>query len=407
MAVRTWSLSTTFGALRNRDFRWLWLGRLASSATFQMSSVAQGWLVYHLTGSAFALGWVSAGWSISTLLLSPYGGVITDRLEKRTLLLWARIGMTLNSLIIALLISTNMIQIWHLAVSSLCTGVLFSFLMPAQQSIISDLVDKETLLNAVSLNSLGMGLMGIFCASLAGWLIESTGPAAVYYVMAALYMLAIYTIIKLPETGSDDGTPDSVWSDLAEGARYLWDNPVLLTLLGMGLIRVLFAMPYRTLLPAFARDNLGFDPAGLGVLMSAPGLGALASSLLICSLGDIGHKGKSLLIAGGFLGLSTSLFVSTGFLPIVFGFIFLVGFFNNICMVMTNTLLQSDCDKGYLGRAMSVYMMLWGLTPLGTLPAGAIADHVGVPPVVIVQGVLVTLLFVAVAIFKPEIRKLD
>ncbi|MEA3407702.1 MAG: MFS transporter [Chloroflexota bacterium] len=407
MAVRVWSLSTTFDALRNRDFRWLWLGRLASSATFQMSSVAQGWLVYQLTGSAFALGWVSAGWSISTLLLSPYGGVITDRLEKRTLLLWTRIGMALNSVIIGLLISTDLIRIWHLAASSLFTGMLFAFLMPAQQSIISDLVDRETLLNAISLNSLGMGLMGIFCASLAGWLIEIGGPAVVYYVMAAFYMLAIYTIIKLPETGSDGGTSASVWSDLAEGGRYLWANPLLLTLLGMGLIRVLFAMPYRTLLPAFAEDNLGFDSAGLGVLMSAPGLGALVSSLLICSLGDVRYKGKSLLIAGGLLGLSISLFVSTDLLPVVFCFIFLLGFFNNVCMVMTNTLIQARCETGYLGRVMSVYMMLWGLTPLGTLPAGAIADYVGVPPVVIVQGVIVTLLFAAVAFLKPVIWRLD
>ncbi len=407
MVARSRSLGTTFDALKNRGFRWLWLQRLASSATFHMGSVVQGWLVYHLTGSAFALGWVGAGWSISTLLISPYGGVISDRLEKRTVLFWTRVGMALNSAIIGLLISTDLIRIWHLAVSSLFIGVFFSFLMPAQQAIISDLVDRETLLNAISLNALGTGLVGIFCASLAGWLIEVTGPATVYYGMAALYVLAIYTIVKLPDTGSSTDTQASVRGDLVEGVRYLRRNPLLLVLLGMGLIRVLFGRPYNTLLPAFARDNLGFDPAGLGILMSSPNLGALVSALLICVLGNIGYKGKLLLAAGGLLGLSLSLFVSTTLLPVVFVFLFLVGFFDNICRVVSSTLLQAQSDKDYLGRVMSISMMEWGLTPLGTLPAGAIADYVGVPPVIIVEGVIVTLLFAAAAFFKPQIRRLD
>ncbi|MFP3896682.1 MAG: MFS transporter [Anaerolineales bacterium] len=407
MAVHSWSLSTTFDALKNRGFRWLWMQRLASSATFHMSSVVQGWLVYQLTGSAFALGWVSAGWSVATLLLSPYGGVISDRLEKRTVLFWARVGMGLNSAIIGLLISFDLIHIWHLAVSSLFTGICFSFLMPAQESIISDLVDRKTLMNAISLNALGTGLVGIFCASLAGWLIKIGGPATVYYGMAALYVLAIYTIIKLPDTSNSADTSSSVWSDLREGIRYLWRNPLLLTLLGMGLIRVLFGRAYSTLLPAFAEDNLGFDPSGLGILMSVPNLGALVSALLICSLGNIRHKGKLFLVAGGLLGLSLSLFVSTPLLPVVFGFIFLVGFFDNICRVVSSTLLQAESDKGYLGRVMSIAMMEWGLTPLGTVPAGAAVDYVGVPPVIIVQGISMILLFAAVAFFQPKIWRLD
>ena len=277
MSVRALRLNGTFDALRNRDFRWLWFGRLASSATFEMGSVAQGWLVYQLTGSAFALGWVSAGWSISTLILSLYGGVITDRVEKRTLLLWTRIAMLTNSLAVGLLISAGLIQVWHLAASSLFTGVLFAFMMPAQQAIISDLVDRRTLLNAVSLNSVGMGLMGIFCASLAGVLIESVGVAGVYYTQALLYLLAIYTIAKLPLTGSANDSSNSVWSDLKDGVHYLRISPALLVLLGLGLVRVLFVMPYRTLMPAFTRDVLGFDATGLGLLMSATGGGALLS----------------------------------------------------------------------------------------------------------------------------------
>lgn len=407
MTVRAVRFGGTFDALRNRDFRWLWFGRLASSATFEMGSVAQGWLVYALTGSAFALGWVGAGGSISTLVLSLYGGVITDRMEKRTLLLWTRVAMLVNSVVVGLLISFGQIQVWHLAASSLFTGVLFAFMMPAQQAIISDLVDQRTLLNAVSLNSVGMGLMGIFCASLAGLLIESVGVAGVYYLQALLYLLAVFTIAKLPLTGPANNSTGSVWADLKDGIRYLRVSPALLVLLGLGLVRVLFVMPYRTLMPAFTRDVLGFDATGLGLLMSATGAGALASSLVLCATGDYRSKGKLLLLGGIIVGAALVLFVSIPVMVSTFLFVAVVGAFNNVVMVMNNTLVQTHSEVAYRGRVLSVYMMSWGLTPLGTIPAGALADRYGVPIVVVVQGVLVAGLFAAAAIIRPEIKHMD
>ena len=407
MAVRALRLSGTFDALRNRDFRWLWFGRLASSATFEMGSVAQGWLVYQLTGSAFALGWVGAGWSVSTLMLSLYGGAITDRVEKRNILFWTRVAMLANSLVIGLLISLDLIQLWHLAVSSLFTGVLFAFMMPAQQAIISDLVDQRTLLNAVSLNSVGMGLMGIFCASLAGLLIETVGVAGVYYAQALLYVLAIYTIVKLPLTGAASNSDGSVWADLKDGIRYLRLSPALLVLLGLGLVRVWFVMPYRTLMPAFSRDVLGFDAAGLGMLMSATGAGALTSSLIMCAVGDCRGKGNILLLGGIVVGAALVLFVSIPVLACTFLFVAVIGAFNNVVMVMNNTLVQTHSEVAYRGRVLSVYMMLWGLTPLGTIPAGALADRFGVPIVVTVQGVLTMALFVAAALVRPEIKQME
>jgi MFS family permease len=407
VTVRALRLSGTFNALRNRDFRWLWFGRLASSATFEMGSVAQGWLVYQLTGSAFALGWVGAGWSISTLVLSLYGGVITDRVEKRTLLLWTRVAMMSNSVAVGLLISAGLIQVWHLAASSLFTGVLFAFMMPAQQAIISDLVDRRSLLNAVSLNSVGMGLMGIFCASLAGVLIESVGVAGVYYSQALLYILAVYTIVKLPRTGSNSGSTDSVWDDLKDGVHYLRISPTLLVLLGLGLVRVLFVMPYRTLMPAFTRDVLGFDATGLGLLMSATGAGALVSSLVVCAAGDFHGKGKLLVLAGVVVGSALVLFVSIPLMAATFLFVALVGASNNVAMVMNNTLIQANSEIAYRGRVLSVYMMMWGLTPLGTIPAGAIADRFGVPIVIAFQGAIVVALFVGAALIRPEIKRMD
>lgn len=407
MAVAARAIRTTFAALENRHFRWLWLGRLASSGTFHLNTVAQGWLVYHITGSAFALGWVGAGWSVATLVLAPYGGVVADRMDKRTLMLWNRAGMGLNALAIGLLISLGAIQVWHVAVSSFFTGIFLAFLMPAQQAIVSDLVERRTLMNAVSLDALGMGLMGVFSASLAGLIIERVGVAGVYYLMAGMYLAALYTIAKLPETPPREGERTTMWADLVAGARYLGGNATLLLILGLGLARVFFVMPYTMLLPAFASDHLGFDAVGLGLLQSSAGVGAMLASLAACTMGDIQHKGWMLLGSGLALGVSLYAFVNVPWVPLVFVFLALVGAFNNLYMVASNTLLLTYSDDAYRGRVLSIGMMEFGLTPVGTIPAGAVADRVGVPWVVGVQGVVVSLAFLAAGMLKPEIRRMD
>jgi len=397
----------TFDSLRNRSYLWLWLGRLAASATFEMGGVAQGWLVYYkLTGSALDLALVGLGSSLMMLVLAPYGGVITERVPKRTVLLWTRAGMALNSLVIGLLVSTEAIQVWHLVVSSFFTGTLFAFMLPAQTTIISDLVDRRTLLNAFSLDALGMGLMGFVGASVSGWLIERLGAAGVYYTMLGFFLLSIYSIGKLPTVRSAYVGSESVWGEMREGWRYLVSSPALVGLLGVSLCRVLFAMPYRTLMPAFAR-SLGFGATGLGLLVSAPTVGALVVSLVLAALGDFRGKGTLMLVSGVLLGAMLILFVTIPWLPLTFFFLALVGAGNSACMVASNTLVQGNCDPQCRARVVSINVMLWGLTPLGTLPAGAIADRTGVPLVVGVQGLIVMLVFIGIARFFPQIRKLN
>ncbi|MGI5915478.1 MAG: MFS transporter [Anaerolineae bacterium] len=396
-----------FTSLHNRDFRWLWWGRLASSATFQMNTVVQGWLVYELTGSALALGLVGAGWSLSTLFLSLYGGVICDRAPKRTILLWSRGGMLLNSLTLGLLVSLKLIQVWHLAAASIFTGVLFAFMMPAQQAIITELVDRDTLLNANSLNSIGMGLMGIFAASLAGLMITIFGPQGVYYFMAALYVMAVYTITKLPELASRGGDArGSIWVDLTDGLRYLGTNKTILVLLLLGLFRTLLATPYRTMMPMFSTEVMGFDAAGLGMLMAAPGVGSLISSVWVASLRNFRGKGKLYLAAGISMGIALILFVRFPYLAVVMVFLSVVGASDNICMVSNQTLVQLHSEERYLGRVMSVSMMLMGLTHLGTVPAGFLADRLGVITVITIQGIGLIATF-GYMLLRSRVRRLE
>ncbi|TEU08789.1 MAG: MFS transporter [Anaerolineales bacterium] len=407
MTVRTWRWASTFDSLRKRDFRWLWLGRVISSATFSMGTVAQGWLVYELTGSGAALAWVNSGWSISTLCLSLFGGVLSDRVEKRSILLWARAASVLQVLALGLLIGGGFVRIWLLMASSLLSGVFFSIMMPAQQAITAELVDRETLLNAISLNSIGMGVMGALTSSAAGFLIQYFGVASVYYAIAALNLVTAFTVLKLPSSGRTVSPSRSVWRDLFGGLHYIRQRPTLVIILLLVLVRVFFGMPYRTLMPKFATDVMGFDAAGLGLLMAGPGVGSLISSLTVASLGDFRRKGRLLLVTGVILGVSLALFVNAPALPLVFLFLVLVGASGNACMVLNNTLLQTNVEDRFRGRVMSVYMLMWGLSPVGTIPAGAVSDLMGVRFVVTLQGVLCTATFLSFLLFRRDIKRME
>jgi MFS family permease len=401
------ALRATFKALENRNYRWLWLGRLSTSGTFQMGNVVQGWLVYHLTGSAFALGWVGAGWSVATLTLGLYGGAMADRVDKRVMIFWMRVGMLLSTLTLGLLVASGAIRVWQVALGSFFNGVFSAFLMPAQQSIISDLVEPDSLMNAVSLDALGMGLMGIFGASLAGYFIDTIGAQAVYYTMAGLYLLSLYAATRLPHIAPNSRAGRSVRSDLLDGARYLRTKPLLVLILALEIVRVFLVMPYMSLLPAFADQELAFDASGLGLLQSTIGLGGLVASLIATRLGTLKHKGRLLTRASVLLGLCLVLFVSLRWLPAVFLSLALVGGLGNLYMVLSGTLLLTHTDPAYRGRVVSLSMMAWGLMPLGTIPSGAIADRVGVPWVVGVQGIIVMAVFALVSWRKPELADMD
>ncbi len=396
-----------FRALHSRDYRWFWLGRLAAAATMQMSVVAQGWLVYALTGSGFALGWVGSFGALSTLLISPYAGVMSDRLERRHILSVTRAGMIVNMAAITLLIVTGRIQVWHLAVSGMLGGALGAFMMPAQNALLADLVDRSTLLNAVSLTAVGMGLMGIFGASGAGLMIDGFGVWSVYALIAVLYVIALYTVIQLPLTGVRQGPRRSIGREIVSGLEYIKREPRLLGVISLSLARVLLAMPYGTLLPQYADKIMGLGASGLGLLASASGIGGLIAALGVAALGDFKKKGRLLLIAGMLMAVGLIVLSLTRSLVVAFILLIMVGMGNNAGLVANQTLVQTYCEDEYRGRVMSTYTMLWGLTPLGTIPAGALADHFGVPAVFAGQGVLLLIIFMLVWFKISALRTLE
>lgn len=397
----------TFLALENANFRWMWLGGLVSSATFQMGMLARGWLIYDITGSALALAWVSSGWGISILALSLFGGVVADRVRKRDVLVTSQVTMGLLTSVMGILIASDLIQVWHLFAGSVAAGAIFAFQMPANDSFIAEIVDRETLLNASSLSSVAMGLMGIMGAPVAGVLLERIGVAGVYFLQIPLYAFIVFSLLHLPLTPPSGGRATSVPRELVEGLRYIRARVVVLILLVVTLSRVLLAMPYQTFLPVFAEDVFAMGAWGLGLLQAAMGVGATVASLGVASLGDFRRKGALLLVAGLALGGALLLFSCSPSFHLALIALALAGAAGNVCMVTNITLLQTNVSDQVRGRVLSVAMWLWGFSPVGTVPSGAVADRWGAPLTVAVQGGLLALVFAAIALGKPHFRYLE
>ncbi len=398
-------IRTTFSSLYFRDYRWFWYHRLATEGAMYLDAVAQGWLVYQMTGSALALGWVGSGRAVASLLVSPWGGVISDRMDKRSLLVWTRVGMGLCALSVAVLASLGLVRVWHLALSTLLNGVLSALMMGAQQSIVSDLVDESTVMNAVSMNAVCLGVTGLAFPVLAGYMIEGIGVAGVYLVEAAVYGVAVLALLKIPR-----GSPEATYHEnparaLAAGLRYTARDTVLMSMIVISMARFLLSMGYSTYMPKFADEVLHFDAAGLGMLLAAPGLGALVASLAMASLRDYRHKGSLLLVAGLAMGGLLMLFAVAQSAGAVFAILVALGACGNILRVTNQTILQTGCEARFRGRVMSLYGMTMGTGPLLSVPMGALADTYGVPAVLALQGALLALVFGAITVFQPAVRR--
>jgi len=373
---------------------------------FQMQMVARGWLVYEMTDSPLALGLVSIAWGLSTLLLSPFGGLIADRVEKRNLIIIGQALTGFLSLAVAILIAVKAIQLWHLIAASFIDGVILSLAMPARQAIIPELVGRTRLLNAIAFNSTGMNVTRIVGPILAGFLVKPIGVSGVYFVIAGLYLSAIVTMQKVPTTGTVARIqPVSLIKDIAGGFAYVRRHPLLRILLVLEFVVNLLGWPYATLLPVFARDVLNVGAAGLGTLVSASGVGALLGSLGLASLGNFRRKGLLLLgfiivFGGGLILFSNSgLFLASLLLLLV------IGAASNACFTMNNTLIQINASPEVRGRVMSIYMMMWTGESFGTLPVSAIAGAIGAPVTVSACGLLLALLAIGTLFLVPNLRR--
>jgi MFS family permease len=398
----------TFDSLNERDFRMLWLGMLPSTFAMQMGMVTNGYLAYDITGSAAAVGFVTLGMGIPMLFLSLVGGVVADRFSKRQILMATQAVVGVAASILAVLVLTDLIQIWHMTLVAFMMGTAFAFNMPARQAFVGELVGKERLTNAVALNNTGMNMARVVGPAIAGALIgiRFVGIGGVYLIMTLMYAIVVFTISRLPDRGVQPGANAQRGLDsLLDGLRYIRNSSVLSALMLLAFAPTLLGMSYQSLMPVFAEDVFHVGPSGLGLLMTVNGLGALAGSLAVATFSGFRRRGILQVGLGIIFGLSLALFALSQTLVIAFPALVLVGAASASYMALNMSLVMGYAEPKFHGRVMSINMMTFSLMPLSVVPTGFLVDMFGAPIIIGINGLLLATVVALYGTLHPSYRK--
>lgn len=393
-----------FIAMSEPQFRIFIVALLFTYLPMTMGMVTTGYLAYMIAGRATDLGLVTMAWGVPGLVLTFFAGVIADRYDRRTIMLITQTLVGLLTLAVGLLVQAGVIQVWHLAVSGFLQGTFFAFNMPARQGAVPDIVSEQHIANAVAVNNSFFSLCRIFGPTIAGVLIAfpAVGIAGVYFIMAASSLFSSVALLRLKFPRRPSAVRKSMLAEIWAGFRYIAARPTLWAMILMALAFVSFGMPYMNLLPVYAVSVLAVDSAGLGMLMTMQGVGALAGSLALGALSDYPRKAVVGLAAAVLFGVMlvgvalTSSFVIASLLMI------LIGGLGNLYMSLNNTILMLNTDRDYLGRVMSVYMFTFSMMPLMVLPISAGADAFGVQITFAVLGLLVLVSIGLIVLFGPR-----
>jgi MFS family permease len=395
------------GSLRSNNYRWLWLGNMATQAGLRMQDVALGWLVLELTDSSLYLGLTSFAQSLP-LLLSPLGGILVDRWDRRRLLVTTQIVAAVLIVILATFVQTRRVRIWHVLTLVSLSGGVFALYFTTRQATIPRLVDSHNLLNAYSLDYAAAYVMRIAGPALAGVLVGTMGPGGCFYLQGLGYVLAFLSFLRIEQQLRGSTSPaGNVLADLAEQWRYAVRNRTILDLIVLSFVMIPFGMSYTVLMPVFARDILGVGPSGLGLLIGASGVGAIAVTLRLASGRGIRRRGLLLLIGSACLGMALILFATSRQFITSWILLVVIGGTGAVFSTMNSVLLQDVTPDELRGRVAGLYVLVWGLTPLGSLWMGAVAELVGAPLVLGLGGGICLAFSIAWAVARPSLRQLD
>jgi MFS family permease len=404
-----WSAKQTFAALKYPNYRlWFW-GQMVSLFGTWMQMTAQGFLVFELTHSPAYLGYVGFSAGVPTWLLMLYGGVIADRMSRRTLLIITQTSMMVLAFILAALAFLHLVQPWHIIFLAFCLGVANAFDAPARQSFVLEMVEREDLTNAIALNSTMFNSATAVGPAVSGVTYALFGPAWCFTINGISFIAVIgaLTLMKLKSQPSPVRR-NSIGADLKEGIRYARSHPMIRTLIGLVGVTSLFGFSFTTLLPAWAVTIMGGNATTNGLLQSARGAGAFFSALFIASLGRFKFKGKLLTFGTFAFPALLLVFSFVRFLPLSLFMLVGVGAATILIMNLANALVQTLVSDSLRGRVMGIYALtFFGLMPIGALWIGSVAQHIGAPNAVIIAS-LISLVFASLVwTLVPKLRTLQ
>jgi MFS family permease len=381
-------LPRMFRSIENRNYRLYFFGQMVSLLGSWLQSVAQAWLVYRLTGSSFQLGLVVFIGQAPLLFLAPIGGLIADRYPRR----WVVVATQVNSMLLAFALAAltlwGHVQVWQILVVAGLQGIINAVDVPTRQALVSEIVDADNLLNAVALNSSTFNNASSVAPVIAGFLVATIGEGWCFAINGVTYVAVIAGLLMmhLEEHRKDRGT-QSALSSLREGFHFVHDTAPIRRILVLLAVVSLLGAPFTVLMPIFADKILHVGPRGLGLLMSANGVGALIGSLLLAS--RRGLTGLARWIVFGSAGFGAALILFS--LSRSFALSLLILASSGFCMfyqiTASNTLIQAMSPNALRGRVIAILsMLILGVAPFGALTAGFLAEHFGAPLTVAVGG---------------------
>jgi MFS family permease len=397
-----------FEALGHRDFRLLWFGHVFASMAFWMDQVSRGWLIYELTDSTVQLGLVRGVQAIPILLLSPIAGSAADRYSRKMQILISQIidGAMLAAL--ALLIFSGLIQPWHIYATAFGMAMVQTFQQPARAAIIADIVPASNLTNAIGLNSIIFNVARSTGPALAGILIATAGTGGAYATQAIFFFLATYWTLRLRQTGASASSHHhagvSFGRSIIEGWKFSWQNEIVRAGLLITILASLFVVPFMTLLPVFARDILAVGATGQGLLLTAMGVGALGSAVLLASFGDRIPRGIFMLggvIVNGLavVGLAFSPWFNLSMLMMV-----ITGCTTVCSHALVQTVLQTYSPPEFRGRTIALFHMSQVVFTVGSMLIGALAAFWGTQWAVAFMGGAGIVAMLAIQVILPRTR---
>lgn len=366
-------------SLRHRDFRLFWIGLGMALTGFQVQRVGLGFLAYELTGSALYLTLVFLGDSLPMLVLSPIGGVVGDRVNRKMVLVISRTTIAVSAVAVCVLTYTGLVEAWQLLAFALLTGTCYAFDLPTRQAMIRDLVPERDFVNAVALSSSVMQGSRIIGPAIGGVTLALVGAGGTFLLMAVGQIGQVAMVLALSVPAMRAVQTQGVLANLAEGVRFIARRQSIWLLMLVSVIPALFAMNYATLTPVFALDVLGRSKSSIGVMLSAAGVGALAGSVLIAAYGDRLARPRTSAVMAIVFSLLVVAFALSRFYPLSLALLVLIGGAGSVYSVGNNSLVQSQTPREMQGRVMGVYQMTWNAQFAGALLVGAFADAAGAP----------------------------
>ncbi len=413
------AVTRTLSSLQEREFAWYFAGNSAFFMAMQMQFVLRAQLAYDLSGGqASKLGLVTLGASIPMIFVAPLGGLIADRVNKRTLLIVTQTAAALVSLLTTVLILTDLMAFWYLFVLAFSAGTIFSLNMPARQALVPQLVPQHKLMNAISLQMSGMNLTRIIAPALAGLLIaplgailpgQDAGVGWVYLLTFCLFTVAVASEFRLPSHGMQANTEEgeSFVDGLVGGFRYAAATPVIMMLLVAGMLMPFFAFPVQVMLPIFAEDIFGQTGGfGFGLLMAAGGVGGLIGTIVSANFDRLPNKGQIMFIGAVIMAGFLIAFGSTTIFVLGLVFIAASNIGQMLFMSANNTAVQTIAPEDLRGRVMSIMMMSFGVMPIGVLPLTFAADSIGAPDTVRFASALLLVVLAIAFVAVPRFRNL-